>query len=174
MQYRVNAGALPQAHWLHDPAVGGGRIVGECCHFVDLILHLLDGAPIERIRATAIPSDGVHVVQGDSFSALFDLAGGSRAVLTYTGLGDASLPKERLEIFRGGAALILDDFVRLTVCGEPGGSLELRRQDKGFAGGWEAIGRALRGEPTAVITPSEIESAMRGTFALARAVRGER
>src|SRR5262249_54768890 len=174
LQYRVNAGPLPAGHWLHDPAQGGGRILGECCHFVDLILHLADGAPIERIQATAIPSDGVRVVQGDSFSALIELGGGSRAVLACRGLRDPSLPKERLELYRGGAVLVLDDFVRLTVAGDPGGSLDLRRQDKGFQGEWEAIRRALRGEASDVITLAEIEAATPGTFALARAVRGER
>ena len=170
--YRVNALALPADHWLHDPARGGGRLVGECCHFVDLILHLSGGGPLLSARATALPSDGAHVIRGDSFAALLDLPGGSRAVLAYTGLGDAGLPKERLEIFKGGAAVVLDDFTRLSVSGGPGGSLDLGRQDKGFAGQWEEIGRALRGEPHEVIALSEIETTMRATFALERAVRG--
>ena len=172
--YRVNAGALPPDHWLHDPLQGGGRIVGECCHFLDLILHLTGGGPLRSVQATALPSDGSRVVHGDSFAALIELAGGSRAVLAYTGLGDPGLPKERVEIFKGGAALVLDDFTRLGVCGRTGGSLDLKRQDKGFAAEWEEIRRALRGEPSEVISLREIEDAMRATFALARAVRGER
>jgi predicted dehydrogenase/threonine dehydrogenase-like Zn-dependent dehydrogenase len=172
--YRVNALALPSDHWVNDPAQGGGRILAECCHFLDLILHLSGGGPVLSIRATALPSDGALVVQGDSFAALLDLPGGSRAVLAYTGLGDAGLPKERLEIFKGGAAIVLDDFTRLGVSGGPGGSLDLGRQDKGFARQWEEIGRALRGEPHEVIGLDAIESAMRATFALGRAVRGER
>jgi hypothetical protein len=95
-------------------------------------------------------------------------------VLVYTGLGDAGLPKERLEIFKGGAVLVLDDFTRLTVAGGPGGSCDLGRQDKGFTGQWEEIGKALRGEPHEVIGLDEIEAAMRATFALERAVRGAR
>jgi predicted dehydrogenase len=172
--YRVNAPALPPDHWVNDPAQGGGRIVGECCHFLDLILHLTGGGPVLSIRATALPSDGALVVQGDSFAALLDLPGGSRAVLAYTGLGHAGLPKERLEIFKGGAAIVLDDFTRLEVAGRPGGSLDLGRQDKGFARQWEQIGRALRGLPHEVIGLAEIGAAMRATFALGRAVRGER
>ena len=95
-------------------------------------------------------------------------------MLAYTGLGDQGLAKERLEIFKAGAALVLDDFTRLTVHGGPGGSLELGRQDKGFAAQWDEIGRVLRGEPGEVIAPAEIEAAMRATFAVERAVRGER
>ncbi|HEU4401132.1 MAG TPA: oxidoreductase, partial [Candidatus Polarisedimenticolia bacterium] len=114
------------------------------------------------------------VVGSDSFAALLSFADGSRATLLYTGLGDPGLAKERLEIFKGGAALVLDDFRSLVVHGGPGGSLDLGRQDKGFGRQWEAIDRALRGESSDLITLQEIESATRATFALDRAVRGER
>lgn len=171
--YRVNAGALPATHWVQDPEQGGGRVVGECCHFVDLLLFLIE-EPIEGIEARALPSDGSGVVQSDSFAATILFRGGSRAVLVYTGLGDPGLPKERLEIFKGGAALALDDFRSLSVHGGPGGSLTLPQQDKGITAQWEAIARRLRGEPSDVITLAEIEAAMRATFRLDRAVRGER
>ena len=173
MVYRVNASRLPASHWQQDPVRGGGRILGECCHFLDLILYLA-GADLLAARATAVPSDGIGVVNGDAFAATLDLRDGSRAVLVYGGLGDPGLPKERLEIFKGGAAIVLDDFARLTVHGGAGGSLDLGRQDKGFEGQWEEIGRALRGEPHGVIALHEIEAAMRATFAVARAVRGDR
>ncbi|MBI4169316.1 MAG: bi-domain-containing oxidoreductase [Acidobacteria bacterium] len=171
--YRVNAGALPPGHWARDPVEGGGRVLGECCHFADLLLFLLR-EPLVGVEARALPSDGVSVVSGDSFAALLEFGGGSRAVLAYTGLGDPALPKERLEIFRQGTALVLDDFRTLAVFGAPGESLDLGRHDKGIAGQWEAIGRALRGAPSAVITLDEIEATMRATFRLDRAVRGER
>jgi predicted dehydrogenase len=170
--YRVNAGALPAGHWAQDPAQGGGRILGECCHFVDLLLHLA-GAPLESVEARALPSDGRGVVQSDSFVATLGFADGSRATLVYTGLGDAGLPKERIEIFRRGAALVLDDFRSLTVHGGPGGSLALPRQDKGIDRQLEALARRLRGESSALITLPEVDAAMRGTFRLDRAVRGE-
>ncbi len=171
--YRVNAGPLPPGHWAHDPLEGGGRILGECCHFVDLLLHLL-GGDLLGIEARALPSDGVSVVSSDSFAALLDLSGGSRAVLVYTGIGAEGLAKERLEVFKGGAALVLDDFRSLSVSGGPGGSLDLARQDKGIAGQWEAIGLALRGQRSEIISLAEIEAAMLATFRLDRAVRGER
>ena len=171
--YRVNAGALPAAHWTQDRAVGGGRILGECCHFVDLLQFLLR-APVEDVAAHALPSDGAGVVQGDSFAATLAFADGSRAVLAYTGLGDPTLAKERLEIFKGGAALVLDDFRALGVHGGPGGSLTLPRQDKGMEAQWQAITAALRGDASEVIGLEEIAAAMRGTFRIDRAVRGER
>jgi predicted dehydrogenase/threonine dehydrogenase-like Zn-dependent dehydrogenase len=172
MVYRVNAGPLPPDHWLHDPRAGGGRVLGECCHFVDLLIHLA-GEPVVAIDAAALPVDGVGVIHSDSFAATLHFASGSRAVLVYTGLGDAGLPKERIEMFRRGRALAIDDFRSLSVHGAAG-SMDLQAQDKGFAAQWEAVGRALRGGPSPVITPEEIETSMRAAFRLDRAVRGER
>jgi predicted dehydrogenase/threonine dehydrogenase-like Zn-dependent dehydrogenase len=171
--YRVNAGALPLGHWAHDPLQGGGRILGECCHFMDLLLFLVR-APITGLEARALPTDGSAVVQGDSFTATVSFACGSKAVLAYTGLGDAGLAKERLEVFKGGAALVLDDFKSLSVHGGPGGTLLLPRQDKGIDAQWSAVVAALRGSASQAITLSEIEASMRATFRLDRAVRGER
>ncbi|HEU4402739.1 MAG TPA: Gfo/Idh/MocA family oxidoreductase, partial [Candidatus Polarisedimenticolia bacterium] len=98
--YRVNAGRLPAGHWTQDRSQGGGRVLGECCHFLDLLLALV-GAPISAIEARALPTDGATVVASDSFAALLSFADGSRATLLYTGLGDPGLAKERLEIFKG-------------------------------------------------------------------------
>jgi len=168
--YRVNAGPLPPAHWLQDPREGGGRIIGECCHFVDLLIHLV-GEPIDLIEAAALPTDGVGVVASDSFAATLHFVSGSRAVLVYTGLGDRGLPKERLELFKRGRALVIDDFKSLRVFGASG-SIDLPSQDKGFAAQWDAVARALRGEPSPVIGLDAIEAAMRATFRLDRAVRG--
>ncbi|MGH9750999.1 MAG: bi-domain-containing oxidoreductase, partial [Candidatus Polarisedimenticolia bacterium] len=171
--YRVNAGRLPAGHWALDPGVGGGRLLGECGHFLDLLLFLLR-APLTEVRAAALPSDGIRVVGSDSFAATLGFADGSRALLAYTGLGDPGLPKERLELFKQGAAMVLDDFRSLQVHGAPGGSFEPGRQDKGFESQWRAIAAALRGTPSEVITLQEIEAATRATFRLDRAVRGER
>lgn len=171
--YRVNAGPLPGDHWVHDADIGGGRIIGECCHFLDLLLHLID-EPLVGIEAQAVPSDGATIVGSDSFAALLTFARGSRATLVYTGLGNSGLEKERMEIFKGGSALVLDDFRRLQVFGSPGGSMHLRQQDKGIASQWEEVARALRGEANTIIMPREVEATMRATFLLDRAVRGER
>ncbi|HEV8122406.1 MAG TPA: bi-domain-containing oxidoreductase [Candidatus Polarisedimenticolia bacterium] len=171
--YRVNAGALPASHWVFDPVQGGGRVIGECCHFVDLLLYLMQ-APVVSIEARALLSDGINVVQGDSFTATLGFGNGSSAVLVYTGLGNAGLPKERLEIFKGGASLLLDDFRALEVYGGPGGTVRLPRQDKGIEAQWRAVVARLRGEPSEVIRLDEIEATMRTTFRLDRAVRGER
>jgi len=110
--YRVNAGALPPGHWLNDPEVGGGRIVGEGCHFVDLLGYLTGDAAIVSLEARCAgrpsgPAEDVVVQLG--------FADGSVGQLVYTAKGDSSLGKERVEAHAGGVSAVLDDFRSLTV-----------------------------------------------------------
>lgn len=122
----VNAGAIPADHWTQDRAVGGGRIVGEACHFIDL-LRYLTGSPIEH---------GLRVVMdsatGDTVSLQLTFAEGSIGTIHYFANGNKAFPKERLEIFCGGRVLQLDNFRNLTGFGWPGfKTMNLWRQDKG-------------------------------------------
>ncbi|MDZ4251832.1 MAG: bi-domain-containing oxidoreductase [Sulfuritalea sp.] len=122
----VNAGAIPAEHWTQDSEVGGGRIIGEACHFIDL-LRFLAGAPIVEWRRT----DMAAATQ-DTLSLQLSFADGSIGTVHYFANGPKSFPKERLEVFAGGRALQLDNFRRLTGFGWPGFSkLNLWRQDKG-------------------------------------------
>ena len=128
--YRVNA-PLPHDHWLNDPRVGGGRIQGEACHMLDYVTWLC-GEPV-RVAAAAVPAPtGVAAVESASITVSY--RDGSVATVHYSGLGDAALPKERIEVLRGGRAWVLEDFVTLT---SYGGSrpqtTASRRQDKGHA-----------------------------------------
>src|SRR5262249_45701261 len=113
LSYRVNAGTVPRQSWLHDDTEGGGRLVGEACHFVDL-LGLLAGAPPRRVHAVR-PGGAGTSGDGETFSTLLELADGSVATLVYSADGDPAHPKERLEIVGGGAVAVLDDFRELTV-----------------------------------------------------------
>jgi predicted dehydrogenase/threonine dehydrogenase-like Zn-dependent dehydrogenase len=113
LSMRVNAGPLPDDHWLHDPDDGGGRLLGEGCHFVDLLSHLA-GSPAITAHAVGVPQAGRPIDCSDSFTAHIRFAN-AVASLVYTGAGDPRLPKERLEAFRGGAAAVLDDFRSLTI-----------------------------------------------------------
>jgi predicted dehydrogenase len=105
--YRVNAGRLPRSHWTHDPEVGGGRVVGEACHFVDF-LSLLGGGSPTSVSASAV--GGGSELREDNLTATLRYASGSLGVLTYTALGDPSLAKERVEVMGEAGAAILDDF----------------------------------------------------------------
>jgi predicted dehydrogenase/threonine dehydrogenase-like Zn-dependent dehydrogenase len=122
----VNAGALARDHWTLDPEVGGGRIIGEGCHFIDLLRFLAD-APISRHAVTALQS-----ATGDTVSIQLTFADGSIGTVHYFANGSKSFPKERLEVFASGRVLQLDNYRKLTGFGWPGfRSMNLWRQDKG-------------------------------------------
>ena len=126
MVMTVNAGAIPADHWTQDPAVGGGRIIGEACHFIDLLRHIA-GAPIVSHSRLAMES-----ATGDSVSLQLGFADGSIGTIHYLANGHKSFPKERLEVFCGGRILQLDNLRQLTGFGWPGFSkMKLWRQDKG-------------------------------------------
>lgn len=107
MLYRVNAGHIPGDSWLHG-AEGGGRIVGEVCHFVDALSFLAGGPPI-AVEAMQ-PAD-----VGDTVSAILRFADGSTGTILYSSLGDAAVPKEYLEVFAAGLVIRLDDFRKLHI-----------------------------------------------------------
>ncbi|WP_244468804.1 bi-domain-containing oxidoreductase [Devosia limi] len=125
----VNAGPIPPQHWTQDPLAGGGRIIGEACHFVDLIRSLV-GAPIKGSIAASIPrNDGVPP---DTATFTLHLADGSIGTVHYFANGSQTFPKERVEVFCGGKILQLDNFRRLVGFGWRGFSRStLWRQDKG-------------------------------------------
>ena len=130
VNYRVSAGGLPASHWTHDPAIGGGRIVGEVCHFVDFV-SFLTGAPVIAVAAAA--ASGSSEPREDNVAALLQLADGSAATIVYAALGDRSLPKERIEVMGDLGAGVLDDFRELTL--HRGGTARKRsiKRDKGHA-----------------------------------------
>lgn len=122
----VNAGAIPAEHWTQDGEVGGGRLVGEACHFIDL-LRFLAGAPITGYHRMAMDSP-----TQDTVTLQLSFANGSIGTIHYFANGSKAFPKERLEVFAGGRVLQLDNFRKLTGFGWPGFSnMNLWRQDKG-------------------------------------------
>ncbi len=127
----VNAGAIPPEHWTQDPAVGGGRIVGEACHFIDL-LRFLAGSPISGFQAVSIGKVPGIAVAEDKASITLRFIDGSIGTIHYLANGHKSFPKERLEVFAGGRILQLDNFRKLTGFGWRGFSkMNLWRQNKG-------------------------------------------
>ncbi len=128
--YRVNAPRLPRDHWTQDPSVGGGRIIGEGCHFIDLCSYLI-GNEIIEIWGRALPVDGGVVTALDSYSAIIRYCDGSVASIIYTTVGSDELSKERIEMFRGGCAAVLEDFRLLNLYTLHGKSKSHSSQDKG-------------------------------------------
>jgi len=111
---RVNAGALPSGHWLHDLDSGGGRLLGEGCHFVDLALRLLGGRAIE-IGCQAAMKPGRPAQAWDDFVLTLRTERGGVAVIAYSGCGGAGMPKEQIEAFGAARSVVIDDFTKLTV-----------------------------------------------------------
>jgi predicted dehydrogenase/threonine dehydrogenase-like Zn-dependent dehydrogenase len=105
--YRVNAGPLPADHWLVDPVQGGGRMVGEGCHFLDLMQYLTDERPI-RVSALSFGGDALGAT-----SLIVELSGGSCGTLVYQANSSPRIAKERIEVSRAGRAGIIDDWRRL-------------------------------------------------------------
>lgn len=147
----VNAGAIPLEHWTQDPDVGGGRILGEGCHFIDL-LRFLAGSPIEsHHRAT------MGAATADTATVQLGFADGSIGSIHYFANGSKRFPKERLEVFAGGRVLQLDNFRKLTGFGWPGFTrMRLWRQDKGQRACAAAFVRAVEQGGASPIPISEL------------------
>jgi predicted dehydrogenase/threonine dehydrogenase-like Zn-dependent dehydrogenase len=143
MHYRVNAGFLPPDHWVNDREQGGGRVLGEVCHFVDLLMFLA-ASPIVEVEGRALASSQRY--SGDNLLVSLGFANGSQGTISYLANGDRSFSKERLEIFGGSAVSVLDDFRQLELVREgKKQTVHSRwRQDKGHRGEWAAFASSVR------------------------------
>jgi predicted dehydrogenase/threonine dehydrogenase-like Zn-dependent dehydrogenase len=166
----MNAGAIPANHWTQDNAVGGGRIIGEACHFIDL-MRFLAGSPVVSIQARRMgDTPGVPVTE-DKASITLGFADGSFGTILYLANGATSFPKERVEVFAAGRVLQLDNFRRLNGYGWPGFSkLNLWKQDKGQNACAAAFLLAVE-KGVAAIPPEEIFEVARLTIEVAELLR---
>lgn len=106
---RVNAGLIPRGHWIQDPEIGGGRILGEVCHFIDLMQYLTGAEPVS-VFAESISTDNSSLVQADNFAAVIRFSNGSVGNLVYLANGDNGLAKEKIEVSGGGISAVINDF----------------------------------------------------------------
>jgi len=160
----VNAGALPEGHWARRPEIGGGQVIGEGCHFVDLMLELLGAIPL-RIAGAALAGTGACL------SGVLQFPDGSTGTLHYLDNGHASFPKERIEVFTAGRVLRLDQFQTLKAFGVPGfKDIVLRRPDKGIDGCIKAFVEAIRSGGPSPMPPDALFASCRTTLELAAAV----
>ena len=169
---RINAGDKPQESWLHNADEGGGRILGEVCHFVDMARYFT-GVPILSVQADAARNrDGA----ADDITATLRFDDGSLATIAYTSLGDTSYPKERFEIYSGGAVLGLDNFRSLSIT-EDGATQNSSGggQDKGFQASLQAFTGAVTAGGPAPIDESEMIESSLATIAILDSLQsGER
>ena len=141
--YRVNVGYLPLTHWLHDPAQGGGRIIGEGCHFIDFLTFLI-GEPPASVSAFSLPDVGRY--KEDNVHLTFNFPDGSIGSIDYLANGDPAVAKERLEVFSNGKVALLEDFRTLMLVkdGKRRTFHSRLRQDKGHRAEWLAFQDAVK------------------------------
>ncbi|MCQ3935581.1 MAG: hypothetical protein DPW18_00905 [Chloroflexi bacterium] len=171
LHYRVNAGYIPSNHWTQDPAVGGGRIIGEACHFIDVLTFLV-GAPPVSVSAHALSNHGKY--SEDNVSMTFTFPDGSIGIVDYLANGDKSMPKERLEVFCEGMVAVLDDYVSLVTVKDGKKKEERRAQDKGWKGEMTAFARAIQGGGEAPIPYEQLIGVTKSTFAAVESIRQKR
>ncbi|MEW6738680.1 MAG: bi-domain-containing oxidoreductase [Nitrospirota bacterium] len=145
LTYRVNAGYIPPEHWTQDMEQGGGRLLGEVCHFIDLLIYL-SGSSVHRINALSLPDSGRY--SQDNLHIIMEFKNGSLGAITYVANGDRSYGKEYLEVFGGGLSARIDDYRSLLI---HYGKIKVKRvdrlhQDKGFRSEWFALIDYLTGK----------------------------
>ena len=169
--YRVNAGRVARSHWTQDPDEGGGRVIGEVCHFVDF-MQFLTGSTVVRVYAESVASDDREAVDEDSIFVTLRFADGSNGTIAYLAEGDRALHKERIEIFGGGRTFVIEDF-RESFAYRDGRETHARAraQDKGQREEVRAVCEALlRGGP-APIPLRELAATTRATFRILDSLR---
>jgi predicted dehydrogenase/threonine dehydrogenase-like Zn-dependent dehydrogenase len=167
--YRVNAGYIPLNHWTQDPDAGGGRIIGEGCHFVDLITFLVGAAPIS-VHARALPDGGKY--KEDNVSMTLTFPDGSLGVVDYLANGDKAFPKERVEVFCGGQIAVLDDYRSLVIT-KDGRKRQTRlsAQDKGWKNEMETFANAIRQGAPPPIPYEQLIGVTKATFSAVESLR---
>jgi len=166
MHYRVNAGAIAPDHWVNDPGQGGGRLLGEVCHFVDFLSFLADAPPVE-VHARGLAS--LDPASTDSVVISLQFADGSQGTISYLTNGDRAWSKERVEAFSGGAVAVLEDFRRLELVrhGRKQVIRSFLRQDKGHRAELEAFASAIRTGGQAPISLEDIVAVTLATLCAA-------
>ena len=155
LHYRVNAGFIAADDWVNDSSQGGGRILGEVCHFVDFLSFLI-GAPPVKVETRSLTNPGKY--SADNVVISLHFPEGSQGTVTYVANGDSSYSKERVEVFGGGAVAALEDFRRLELVrhGRKQIFRSLLHQDKGHCAEWQAFAKAIRTSEEAPIPFDDI------------------
>jgi predicted dehydrogenase/threonine dehydrogenase-like Zn-dependent dehydrogenase len=165
IHYRVNAGFLPATHWLHDSSQGGGRIIGEGCHFIDFLTFLTGEVP-SSVFAAALPDGGQY--HQDNVSMVFQYQNGSVGVVDYLANGNKNSGKERIEVFGSGKIAVLDDFRSLEMVSESKRTIKrsLLRQDKGHQAAWVAFYESIQKGSLPIIPYDQLLGVTRASFAV--------
>ncbi|MBO2649118.1 bi-domain-containing oxidoreductase [Shewanella algae] len=167
----MNAGAIPADHWTQDINVGGGRIIGEACHFIDLMRYLA-GSEIVSVQARRMGDTASGCVTEDKAAIILGFADGSFGTIHYLANGAASFPKERVEVFAAGGTLQLDNFIKLKGFNWKGfKKLNLWKQDKGQSNCAKAFVNSIENGQPAPISAEELFEVAKVTIDIAEQLR---
>jgi polar amino acid transport system substrate-binding protein len=170
IHYYVNAGFLPKDHWTHDPVDGGGRIIGEVCHFIDTIQYLTGALPV-RIHAESLTSESAAVTNEDNVTITMRMSDGSVGVITYASNGDTSMAKERIVMSNANSTAVMNNFSALELY--RGGKKTLRKSpgDKGHRDEVTAFISAIKDKRSELIPYESLFATTRATFAVLDSLR---
>ena len=170
VNYRINAGFIPKDNWVHDPKEGGGRIIGEVCHFVDLIQYLVGSEPT-KVYAETITSNNAEQVDADNVNITLKFHDGSLGSISYLANGDKSFPKERVEVFGGGLICVIDDFHSAMMVRNGKKKRLKSKQDKGHKAELEAFVQAVKSGGEMPIPFQEIIMTTLTTFRIIESIQ---
>jgi polar amino acid transport system substrate-binding protein len=171
MIYRVNSGNIPTSTWLHEEDEGAGMLVGEMCHFIDLMQFVCGQRPT-TVYAQSLRANSQKVSDYDNLSIVISFDGGSVGTLCYNTVGNGGFPKERLEVFGEGVVGVIDDFRSLEIVkgGKPT-RVTAANQDKGQSREVAETVNSFRTEGGAPIPFSELVAGMRAVFGARQSAR---
>ena len=167
MTYRVNAGPIPRNHWIQDPVQGGGRIVGEVCHFIDLMQFVCGADPIE-VHAAQIDASGPDLLPADNVILTLRFADGSVGTILYCAHGGKAMPKEELQIMGRGRSAVIDNFASVRLYGS--GRQSKRCPGKGQDQEVAAFLAAVRNGKPAIAPASQLATTL-ATFEALESLR---
>ena len=168
LNFTMNAGHIPIDHWVHSPDIGGGRLVGEACHYLDLMVFLTG----EKIKSIIVNSLGQHTdIKTDNASILVELERGSQGVINYFANGSKSYPKERIEVFNQGHTFVIDNFRKTSIFGVKGARGLRTAINKGHKEQFRRLYQFLvdGGEP--IIPYEEIMNVSKATLAIPESIK---
>ncbi|MDB4391163.1 bi-domain-containing oxidoreductase [Akkermansiaceae bacterium] len=170
MSYRINAGIIPPDVWIQDPAIGGGRIIGEGCHFIDFTSFII-GQNVVEVQAQCVSTDNAGLVAEDNVSINLKYADGSVANILYVALGSPDLAKERCEIYANESVAVMDNFCKTTCSGKLGKEKLKGKQAKGFAEELEAFASAVKSGDSSPISFESLVNTTETCFAIHEAMQ---
>lgn len=172
VNYRVNAGIIPKDVWIQDKTIGGGRIIGEVCHFIDTCSYLI-GSEVESVFATTVNKNDQSIPNEDNVNIVLNYKNGSTATINYYAYGDSTMSKEYIEVFGNGVSMQMNDFRELIVY--KGGKVSKEKsanQDKGFVNEFKAFKEAVKSGNEAIGFES-IYNTTKTTFKILESIRSK-